>query len=155
MLSRLGIAFSLEAHASEDNRNENNGWNLRHVTIKSPDEPWTPDCKRALSGLYSFGCNLDGHSMERYRKIAQARRETDKLIIYFTDGAMPMFNAAEELEILQKEIKLCRQMKIGLTGVGYQTDSPSRHGLETIVYNEAGDIPSIVAGLERHLSKPL
>jgi len=155
MLSRLGIAFTLEAHASSSDQNSVRGYDLRHITIKSPDEPWTPECKQALSGLYAFGCNLDGHSMERYRKIAQARRETDKLIVYFTDGAMPMFNRDEELEILQREIKTCRQLGIALTGVGYQTDSPAQHGLETIVYESSTDIPSIVAGLERHLSKPL
>ena len=83
--------------------------------IKAPKERWGNAAREALADLKPYSANLDGHTLEYYRKIVQARTETDRLLLYYTDGAMPAANYDEELEILQREIKLCEQMGIHLS----------------------------------------
>lgn len=144
MLSRLGIAFSVTAHSGDESSLE-----LFHV--KKDREPWGPHQQEALAKLQPYSANVDGHTLEYYRKLVQRRQETDRIILYFTDGAMPMSNYDEELEILQREIEMCKQLGIHLVGIGCGTDSPKDHGLDTIRMDGLEDIGYVVDELKKRI----
>ena len=143
LLHRLGIPFQFEGHTGTNRY-------LTHTIVKDFDTPWNKDSLARLNEISGMGGNMDGHSMERYRKLAEARRTTDKLILYFTDGEMHGYG--EEREILEKNIDLCRKLGIHLLAVSYQNDSPTQLGLETIRFDSGQDIASIVSGLDAYLS---
>jgi hypothetical protein len=73
------------------------------------------------------------------------------VILYYSDGKMPLENYYEELEILQREIATCKQRGITLLGVGIRTDSPQSHGLDTVEVNDSSDIGRVVNHLEKVL----
>jgi hypothetical protein len=152
MLHGVGIKFAIYAHSGRSSKENYGQVVVTHKVIKSPDEPWTSECKDRLQyvGREDTG-NLDGHTLEQYRKIVQPRRETDKMILYVTDGAMPMFNYHEELEVLQRELETLRRLRVNMFGVGYQTDSPKQHGMDTIVIEGGQDLPGLVSGLRSRL----
>lgn len=154
LLYQLDIKFEMYAHTSGTKRDQdgNTQLALEHVLIKGVDENWRDkSVQRMLFSQRGRGCNLDGHSLEQYRKRIEAQRATDKLLLYFTDGAMPALNAHEELPILKENIEILRRSRTTLIGVGYRTDSPKQHGLDTIEINGPEDIASIVKGLEDRL----
>jgi hypothetical protein len=93
--------------------------------------------------------------MEFYRKVAQVRPETDKIILYYTDGAMPLSNFDEELAILQREIKMCQRLGIAIVGVGIRNDDPKAHGLDTIRLDAIEDVPKVVTELRKRLLSTL
>lgn len=149
LLYELGIRFAMYAHSSAYT---DHGDALQHIEIKSPDDNWKAhEVQDALWLQRGGGINLDGHSLEQYRKVLESQRATDKLMLYFTDGEMPNANFSEEIVLLKENIELLKRQRVHLLGVGYRTDSPKRHGLETIQYNKPDDIASIVKGLETHL----
>lgn len=120
--------------------------------IKEHNQPWNDEVKIALREIGPDNCNLDGHTLEYYRKYIERRPETDKIILYYTDGKMPAENHDEELVILQREIKVCKRKNITLLGVGIRTDSPVRHGLDTVQVDTDEDIVKVVRHLEKRLS---
>lgn len=119
--------------------------------IKTPEQPWGQKQKQLLSNLGPSSANLDGHTLEFYRKVCQRQDTTRKVILYYTDGAMPMANYDEELEILQHNIKLCRNLGIQLVGVGIKNEDPADHGLDTVRLDEITDVPKVVKELEKRL----
>ncbi len=143
LLSRLGIRFQMEAHTGR-------GSKVIHMPIKRFDEPWNSKSRETINAVTGSGGNYDGHSMERYRKLAQAERATDKLIMYFTDGAM--HGSDEEGEVLLRNVELCRQLGIHLLAVAFNNDSPKDYGFDTVTFSGGQDIASIVAGLDKHLA---
>ena len=151
LLTGVGVKFAMYAHSGRYDKSYSQVL-VTHKVIKGPDEPWTTETKDRLQhvGREDTG-NFDGHSLEQYRKIVEARRETDKMILYVTDGAMPMANYNEELEVLQRELQILRHRKVNLFGVGYQTDSPKGHGMDTIVVNDGQDLPGLISGLRERL----
>ena len=64
---------------------------------------------------------------------------------------MPAANYDEELEILTREINICRRKKYTLLGVGIRTDSPRKHGLDTVQVNDDADLKAVVMHLEKRL----
>jgi hypothetical protein len=151
LLHELGIRFSMYAHtAGQDYRNRT----LEHVVIKAPDENWkTKGVQQTLFAQKGRSTNLDGHSLEQYRKLILAERASDKMLMYFTDGEMPCANFYEELELLKENIAILQRNRVHLIGCGYRTDSPKEHGLDTIQYDEPEDVAAIVKGLEARLLK--
>jgi hypothetical protein len=91
--------------------------------------------------------------MEYLRKRVEESQATDKIILYYSDGKMPLENYAEELEVLQREILYCRRRGITLLGVGIKTDSPAQHGLETVQVNNDEDIPKVIDLLGKRLEQ--
>lgn len=144
LLHRLGVRFSMYAHTGDDRV-------LIHE-VKGPTEPWGDTAKRNLGRLGRYAANLDGHTLEFYRKVLDAQPESEKVILYYTDGAMPAENYSEELEILQREIAICRQRGYVLLGVGVNTSSPEAHGLETVRLDSAGDIGRVLDRLRSKLN---
>ena len=161
MLQGTGVKFAMYGHGgTKDYTNggslgpDQGGWAVRHLVIKGPDEPWSPEVKSRLKALCRDDtCNYDGHTMEQYRKIIEKRRETDKMILYLTDGKMPMMNFDEEERVLKRELQILRQRRVNLFGVGYRTDSPKQHGMDTIVVQDSRDLPTLVNGLRERLEK--
>lgn len=150
MLTGVGVKFAMYAHSGRFNKKAQIV--VTHKVIKDPDEPWTTETKDRLQtvGREDVG-NLDGHSLEQYRKVIEVRRETDKMLLYVTDGAMPMMNYNEELEVLQREMLILKRQRVNLFGVGYKTDSPKQHGMDTVVVESGQDLPGLISGLRSRL----
>lgn len=155
LCSRLGIRFAVFAHCcgiTRDGRDRSFSMDIYH--IKDFDQPWSPQAKSALDNICGFGGNLDGHTMEYYRKQLDRVEATDKILLYYTDGKMPAANHAEELAVLQREIRTCRNKKYTLLGVGIRTDSPVRHGLDTVQVEDDDDLKRVVDHLGKRLARP-
>jgi cobalamin biosynthesis protein CobT len=119
--------------------------------IKEADEMWDDKARKRLADIGPSWANIDGHTLEFYRRVAERHPAQRKTIMYYTDGRMPLENYREELEILQREINTCRQKGINLLGVGIRTDSPTAHGLDTVQVDGPEDIGRVVTHLERVL----
>lgn len=155
LCSRAGVKFAVYAHTAV--RSKNGATNVRGLDmeiyeVKHADAPWNDIQKEALRNLGSVADNLDGHSIEYYRKRLDERTETDRIILYYTDGKMPAANHDEELEILQREIVTCKAKGYTLMGVGIRTDSPIRHGLDTVQVDTDEDMVKVVKHLEKKLA---
>jgi hypothetical protein len=122
---------------------------LHHV--KEWDEPWTTEVKNRVGDLVGVGGNLDGHAMEYGRKQLSKVDATDKILLYYTDGKMPAANKDEELVVLQDQIKRCKRDRVTLLGVGIRTDSPVRHGLDTVQVDGDDDLKTVVDHLGKRL----
>lgn len=159
LLARMGVKFAVYAQngspATYDGSLFSPGslMNLDIVVVKEAHEPWGPVQKARLMAVGPGGFNLDGHAMEFYRKVLDAQRQTDRVILYYTDGEMPNENYDEELEVLQREIKNCERRGYSVIGIGVGTDSPKRHGLDTIEINEVEDVPLVVRELESRINQ--
>jgi hypothetical protein len=152
LLSRMGIKFAIYAHTGCLSRDAaGRDMDLDIYMVKEPDEPWTEATKDRLRKLSAYIVNLDGHALEYLRKVADRSNATDKIILYYSDGKMPAENAEEELVILQREIKLCAKKGYTLLGVGIRTDSPRRHGLDTVQVDEDSDLVKVVRHIEKRL----
>jgi hypothetical protein len=160
ILSRLGIEFAVFAHTGgPDITKPYKGaydyskefvWELQ---VKDFNEPWNDMTKERLANLVSLYNNFDGHSLEFYRKAVEKRSATDKIILYYTDGAMPAANYTEELEILQREIAHCQRHGIALMAVGINTDSPNEFGFDTVQVDSDEDLKKVVRQLKNKLTK--
>jgi hypothetical protein len=152
MLNMLSIPFCMYAHSGHRDYGRG-GILLDLLEIKSPDEIWNDVTRLRLTRVAWHASNLDGHTIQAYRKIMQSHRAKTKILHYYTDGAMPMENYDEELEILRDEIKTYRRLGMHLVGVGIGTDSPREHGLDTVEVNSQEDIMSVILDLEKRLTK--
>lgn len=152
LLHRVDIPFEVWAHTA-------GGWSRGNVQlimgqVKLMDEPWAAPQKAALNKLVPTAGNLDGHTMEWYRKRAQALRATDKIILYFTDGDMPASNYDEELYILKRELNLIERdpsLKVLAVGVAGNTQ-PMQYGLDTVLYTGTQDIPKLISSIEERVT---
>ena len=149
LLSRSGVKFAIYAHT---------GGRVAGIfegdvfVIKEEREPWDERSKNRLAKLNSSGNNLDGHAMEFFRKRLDESQATDKVMFYVTDGAMPEANGPDELEVLVRELKVCKDRGYTVVGVGIETNSPSRHGLDTIQVDEPRDIAKLINDLGKRLA---
>jgi nitric oxide reductase activation protein len=150
LLNRVGVDFAVYAH-SGDYTCEHEALDMDIYNIKQPHEPWSDITLDRLATLAPMAYNLDGHTVEYYRKICERHKAQKKIIMYYTDGEMPASNYEEELEILQREIKTCRKLGITLMGLGIRTSSPNQHGLDTV---QLDDVSEVGKGID-HLSKRL
>jgi hypothetical protein len=153
---RMGIAFAVYAHTGSPLKMPDSDYDWGNMwvdlyEVKAPDQGWDDKARAALLELNPSAANLDGHTLEFARKLVEAQTQTNKIILYYSDGAMPLENHDEELEILQREIAHCRMRRIGLAGVGVRTDSPSRHGLDTVQIDDSAEVGKVVTHLERHI----
>lgn len=150
LLNRVGIKFAVYAHSSGESV-LGGGTAVDMYCIKEPTEPWGAAQRERLVMLTSCGGNLDGHTMEFYRKVADGSAAAGKVILYYTDGEMPAENYSEELAILKREIKECERRGYLLVGVGVGTDSPRAHGLDTIRLDEIQEVSQVVDGLKSRI----
>lgn len=159
LLHRAGIHFAVYAHTGTRHGRGVGGYSAYssstvdvdiHV-IKDPKEKWNAETKARLAALYSAQANLDGHSMEFYRKVCDREKATDKIILYYTDGQMPAENYNDELEVLQREIRDAPRRGIKIVGIGIQNEDPIEHGLDTIRIDRLEDVPVVVRALKERL----
>lgn len=151
---RMGINFAVYAHTGSPrsvNDYSSGGTDIDLYEIKAPEQAWDNKSREALMSLNPSAANLDGHTLEFARKLCDAQTQTNKVILYYSDGAMPLENFHEELDILRREISTCKAKGYTLLGVGVRTDSPARHGLETVEINDSQEVAKVVSHLERHL----
>jgi cobalamin biosynthesis protein CobT len=153
LLNRLGIKFYITAHTGgieswfSEGYSEPDEFNMAQMWIlwvKKVDEPWTDVQRERLAGVRPTAENYDGHTLEFHRKYLESRRESDKALIYYTDGAMPAANYDEELIVLLDEIQLCKKKNIALLAVGISTDSPSKYGFTTVQVDSDNDLGKVV-----------
>jgi nitric oxide reductase activation protein len=155
LLQRAGVPFAIYAQSGQvhsirriDNSHE---LDLEIYIIKEAHQPWDKNTQEALTTIGPDAANLDGHALEYARKRVEEVQATDRIILYYSDGKMPAENHDEELEILQREIRYCRHRSITLLGVGIRTDSPARHGLETVQLDTIADTGKVVDQLKKYL----
>lgn len=157
LCARMGLRFAVVGHTgSPRTESERGGFGSKNLWldiyhIKHADEPWDDKTKQRLADIGPSYSNLDGHTLEFLRRRIERESQTDKVILYYSDGKMPMENFHEELGILQREIATCKQKGITLMGVGIRTDSPAQHGLDTVQVDDSADIGRVVQHLERRL----
>lgn len=157
LLTRMGIKFALYCHTGSWHAkpgDRDTGFDMDIYHVKDAEEPWTDVTRQRLRDIGPAVVNLDGHTIEYYRKLLDRRTETHRIIMYYTDGKMPAENHNEELVILQREIRICKQKGYTLMGVGINTDSPIEHGLDTVMVTGDEDIVKVVKHIERRLLNP-
>lgn len=155
LLTRMGITFVIYAHSGTLHAPAGgrvHGLDVDFYLIKDVHEAWNTEIQKRLSTIGPEAANLDGHSVEFYRKICDTRNESHKIILYYSDGKMPAENHDEELDILTREIKLCKSRRYTLLGIGIRTDSPARHGLDTVQIDAVEDLPKIAKQLQKYLA---
>lgn len=154
LLARMGVPFAIYAHTGNyhDGRSTSLGLDLEVYHLKDANEPWSDKTQERLEAIGPSSANLDGHALEFLRKAADKSNATDKIIMYYSDGKMPAENHDEELAILTHEIAQCRHKGYTLLGVGIRTDSPARHGLDTVEVHEDSDLAKVVDHLGKRLS---
>jgi hypothetical protein len=152
---RLGLKFAVYAHTGGLNQRGtdygDDDANLDIWVIKDPHEPWSNAAKAKLGALRPGAMNLDGHTLEYYRKVCDRVQATDKIIMYYSDGGMPMENYFEELTILKREIETCRKKGYTLMGVGVHSSAPTEHGLDTVKISSVDQVKDVVLHLKKRL----
>ena len=159
LCARVGIDFAVYCHSTHHDERKKLEWSdegepvldLDIYEVKGFNEPWAEAQRTALAEIGSWMGNLDGHSIEYYRKMVERTDATDKIILYYSDGKMPASNHDEELAIMQREIQYCKTHNITLMGVGIRTDSPRQHGLDTVQVDTDEDLVKVVKHLEKVL----
>ena len=154
LLHSAGVRFSMYTNDCDylygQGTNGDLAVGLRAHTIKGPREPWQQVSPR-VNSIHSGNNNLDGQNMAWCRYQISQERAARKMIIYVTDGAMPDANAEAELPLLKHHLAALRREGVDLSGVGLRTDSPSKHGLDTIEVDDANDLTKLVQGLGARL----
>jgi hypothetical protein len=161
VLARLGIPFAGYGHTAYTAAVKSFGksfgsddtYYVYMLPFKKVNEPWNDEAKIKLANIMPVSDNLDGHTLEFYRKEAERSQATDKIIIYTTDGEMPAANYYEEVDILEREVKLCERKGITLLGVGINTNSPVRWGMDTVRVDSDEDIRLVMEQLDRRLTR--
>lgn len=159
LMHRLGVKFAVYAHSGSSHGStghyhvsDDSPADVDIFVVKAPNEAWSDKTRDRLRSLTACAFNLDGHTLEFYRKVAERAQETDKIILYYTDGAMPLENYDEELEVLQREIATCKRKGIHLIGVAIKNSDPEDHGLETVRIDGVEDVGKVVKALEKKLA---
>ena len=98
-------------------------------------------------------CTPDTEIDEVRRMMLERQRGKDKLLLYFTDGAMPCENGAEERRILRNECAILKAKGIHTVGVGIDCDDPRKYGLDTIEVESLQDLPALLQGIGMRLTK--
>lgn len=144
---RLGIKFSVFAHTTQM-------YDMHIYKVKDVKEAWGEKHLDLMRKLGSGSSNMDGHTLEFYRKQLDKSRATDKIIMYITDGVMPGMNQSEEVPVLKREIEECKRRGYTLLALGVFTDAPVQHGLPTVVVNSELDYPAVVDHLAKRIASP-
>ena len=149
LLNRLGVKFAIHAHSCGSRRG--GGDYVDILEIKGPNEVWGAETKEALSSVHAYGYNLDGHSLEFYRKVAQRQQATDKVVLFYTDGALNAIG--EEYEVFTHNVHLMRKLDITCVGVEVGVDSgmTEQLGMDTVRIDGPEDIGKVVKELEKRL----
>lgn len=149
-----GVNFALFGHTADsmDAGSYKTVYQCDMHQVKSWTETWGQRQVAALQALHAGLDNLDGHTLEFMRKQVEGQRATDRIIFYLTDGEMPAANREEEGEILGRELAYCKRAGITVIGIGVNTDSPKRWGLDTIQMDDPSDLKHLIREVGKRLS---
>jgi hypothetical protein len=152
LCARMGLPFEIYAHTGSPVDYKGYSWGgdlaLDIYVVKDIHEPWNQETQNRLKSMQSTMCNLDGHTLEYYRKALDRAVGNTKVLVYYTDGAMPAENREEELEILHREIRICKRNGYVMLFVGVQNDEPKeKYGLDMVRLDDDSDIQRVVAAL--------
>jgi hypothetical protein len=149
ILTRLNIPFSMFGHSANGNFDVPGAYDLWMYiqNVKLKDEKWGDLQRRKLAGMKGVAWNLDGHAFEYGRKELDKVQATNKIFLYYSDGDMPYHNFVEEKEILLNELEKFKRRGYVPLGVGINTDSPSKYGLNTVRVDEDSDIEKVARQL--------
>lgn len=147
--NRIGVEFSMYCHTGTTDAfspfaESGQSFSCDLFEIKGANEPWNDRIQDRLRLINSCDYNLDGHTLEQYRRLAQQSNATDRIIFYLTDGAMPYANFNEEKDLLLKEIELCKKLGIKLIGIGVGNSDPMQYGLDTIRIDRMSELPRMI-----------
>jgi hypothetical protein len=154
LCNRMGIDFEVWAHTADGYSGplrsdfDEDAYVMQMHRVKGWTDPWNAKTQEGLAWLHSVSTNLDGHTLEFYRKRLMTSNATTKILLYYTDGAMPAANYDDELEVLKREVDIYKRLGIVMLGVGVGTDSPKRWGMDTVRINNKGDITKVIKHLE-------
>jgi hypothetical protein len=159
LLEQIGVPFAVYAHSSVALESGQTSGSWRYDMkeyqgiwiVKELKDRLDEATVAALVNLPSTGGNLDGHAMEYLRKRAQESRATDRMIMYFSDGAMLNNNSVEERAIMEREVEICKRDKIALAAVGVSNNDPARYGFPMVRYDSVADIPLVVQHIATRL----
>jgi nitric oxide reductase activation protein len=162
MVDDLGIPTSILSHTLANHTSSASEYYGEISVIKSWSERWQSDevMTRMAANPPSSG-NLDGSVLRLSRKWSEmGPRATDRLVLYWTDGAIPAFDNERESLILEAESKRTVMSKANRTTrthvicVGVGTSSPRKFGLDTI-YMDNECLSAGPAAMLTHLAKEL
>lgn len=148
VLARLGIPFEVIMHSADTANRGYDGYEVDMYLVKEAGEPWNDKARARLEEIGPDSNNLDGHTIQLYRKRLDARTETDRILMYYTDGKMPALNAGEEIQVLRRELNIFQKKNYKLLCVGVRTSSPEDWGLPTARVDEDKDLINVVKHLE-------
>lgn len=157
ILSRLGVKFAVYGHSAKfaggDFLSDEAHYAVNMYIVKDSHEPWTEQTRKRLESLGPDEGNLDGHTLQIYRKIAEEQNVTDKIVMYYTDGEIPALNGEEEGEVLVSQIEHCKKKDVTLMGVGVRTDSLGKFGFDYVRVDTDDDLVKVVNNLEKVLER--
>jgi len=153
-MHRLGVKFSIYAHNTGRMYQDDGsgGATMDIYKLKEVSETWTDAIRTRVTSVRPGGSNLDGTTLQFYRKQLDKSRATDKILMYFTDGVMPGMATSSEVPVLKDEIEVCRKRGYTLLGVGVFTDAPKEHGLPTVQVDSEADYPRVIEHLAKRLT---
>ena len=110
-----------------------------HKVAKNFAEPWDESAKLATAAFAGCSANLDGITMQTYINMLCTQRATDRILLYYTDGAMPAEDHHQQLVLLKDQLRRAKAMaklpdrRLHVVGVALDNDEPKRYGLDTIL----------------------
>ncbi len=171
LLDACGIPFQIVGHTGGWHREGSipdgfpTGTTTDLYVAKTFAERWDPGAKMATAAFPACSQNLDGQTMQAYIRMLASQRATDRLLLYYTDGAMPAEDATRQERILRSELALAeawskrRDHRLTVVGVGYGTDSPTEYGLDTILVDRhepiATQVAIVVDGLAERIANSI
>lgn len=142
---RTGVNFEIYAHTGGmEDIAETDKVAANVYEIKGKSDRWDTKHREILKNIGCGGVNLDGHTMQFYRKRLDNSGCTDNVLFYFTDGSMPAANYEEERDVLVNELGIMKRRGYTVVGVGVDTDSPKQYGLDTVVVHGPNDIAAVL-----------
>ena len=135
-----------------------------HKVAKNFAEPWDESAKLATAAFAGCSANLDGITMQTYINMLCTQRATDRILLYYTDGAMPAEDHHQQLVLLKDQLRRAKAMaklpdrRLHVVGVALDNDEPKRYGLDTILVRSKEPDKSVrlvVDGLAERITNTL
>ena len=151
---RTGVSFEIYAHTGGMEDIAGTDKVAANVyEIKGKSDRWDTKRREILKNIGCGGVNLDGHTMQFYRKRLDNSGCTDNVLFYFTDGSMPAANYNEERNVLVSELGIMKRRGYTVVGVGVDTDSPKQYGLDTVVVHGPNDIAAVLEKMSSRIGQ--
>ena len=150
MLSKLGIEWAAYGFGNiVFSSGHYSGRSLSLVELKDFDESWNAKTKSRFNRCGLFGTNHDGTLLEWARMKISKRKETDQIILYFSDGEV------RERTLFEKNVKICaKSPHLSILAVPVTEASDLENwDTEFVSINGAEDVSKVVRKLGEVLAK--